>query len=215
VKNLKRLLSLLSLLVLLGSAHLASASVITEEYTGSQDVWEGDSFSFDFDLWYENNWPVNDNAPGMKLTTDGTGAFGTWSAADLYIGFLSTDADPEVAQIDLNAWTFRLWGIPLGSQDVLFQTLTFSKPSAGNNNYLANYSLSNSQVGLLDNFGGGTLKLTASRQPGFDNDFTITRVGLRATSVPEPATLSLGIVALIALAFIARRRRTGFIPAAI
>lgn len=191
----------MSLPVLLCAAHVASAAVITEEYTGSQDVWMGDSFLFDFDLWYGNSWPVNDTAPGLKLTTDGVGAFGAWSAADLYIDFASWDPEKETAQIDLDAWTFRLMGTPLGSADVLFKDITFSRPYNGSNVFLASYSLTQPQVNLLDNYGGGTLRLTATRNGTSDNDFTITRVGLRATTGAATLPTRVGEPSIIALLF--------------
>jgi hypothetical protein len=211
---IKSLTRVLCVAALVGGAHLANAAVITEEYTGKQDLWSGDSFSFDFDLWNKNYFAY-DTAPGMSLTKDGEGAYGSWSSANLYIDFWSEDPEQEMASIDLDAWTFRLFGIPLGGQDVLFDTITFSRPQNGVYTYLANYSLSPAQVNLLDNYGGGTLKLTATKQGKYENDFAITRVGLSATTggtttrVSEPSILALLAAALFGAGYIARRRRSG------
>ena len=211
---MKRLTGLLTVGALLGSAQLAHAGIITEEYTGSQDVNEGQTFTFNFDLWSANSGSVNDNAPGMSLTKDGIGALGAWSAATLYLDFRSSDfLEPEKVGVDLNAYTFRIGG----SSDVLNDTFQFSRPTIfGEENYSASYSLSASQLNVLDNFGGGTLRVSAPSTSGFNNDFTITRVGLRATygggpvPVPEPSTLSLlglGMLAVGALAMGRRSRR--------
>ena len=210
---MKRLAGLLTVGTLLASAQLAHAGVVTEEYTGSQDVWEGDSYTFDFDLWNTNTGSVNDNAPGLTLTKDGVGAFGAWSSATLYLDFSSTDSDPESAAIDLDAWTFRIGG----AADVLSQTLNFSRPFGNDETYSFSSALTAPQVNLLDNFGGGTLRLTATTKAGYANDFTLNRVGLRATtgsvSVPEPSMLSLlgmGVLAVGALAMGRRSRRETF-----
>jgi hypothetical protein len=217
LKNIARFLCLPALLAV---SHLASAGVITEEYTGSQDVNEGDSFSFDFDLWLPNIF-VGDSAPGMHLTTDGVGATGAWSAANLYLGFSSTDSDPEIAAIDLDGWTFRFLGlIPGGSQNVMFDTLSFNAGGSGPGSILANYYLTAAQTDALSNYGGGTLRLTATNNNrSYDNDFTITKVGLQvitAIKVVEPSTLALFAAGLLGVVLLANRRRltpNGALPA--
>lgn len=205
MKNLTRVLSLG---LLLGAGTMANAATVTEEYTGSQDLWEGDSYLFAFDLWNSNpSWLTTDSA--LHLTSDGTGATGPWSSAELYINFASVDSDREVADIDLRSWSF-LFGSPLFSDQLVFNT-----PSGGS--LTASYGLSSSQVNLLDNLGGGLLQISAPSIRGLENDFTITRVGLRATtapvSAPEPSTLALfvaGLLALGALMWRGRRSMTAY-----
>jgi hypothetical protein len=201
--------ALLAALILGAASVAANADAVTEEYTGRQFVGKGDSYTFDFDLWYANSGIVNDSAPGLQLTTDGQGAFGQWTAATLYVDFYSVDADPDYASIDLDAWGFRfLLGWP--TTDVLtLNSFNVSRPTAGNTNYTFSYNLTASQLDAMDNFGWSSLRIGASRRSGYDNDFDLTRIGLSvrtAGAVPEPSVLAVLAVAMLGLGAIARRR---------
>jgi hypothetical protein len=196
------------LLALAGSS--ASAAVITEAYTGSQFVDAGASYTFDFDLWYANSGVVNDTAPGLTLTTDGQGAFGAWSGANLYIDFYSVDSERDYASVDFDAWGFRVFGLPLWTSDLLALTnVNVSRPVGGNTYYNLTYSFTPSQVAILDDYGWGSVKIGATRVSG--NDFDITRVALvvstAVSTVPEPGTLALLASGLLGLAVVVRRRR--------
>lgn len=195
------------LLALAGTA--ANAALIVEEYTGSQFVDSGDSYTFDFDLWYTNSGLVNDTAPGLTLTTDGRGAFGTWSSATLYLDFYSVDPEGDFANIDLDAWGFSIFGIPLWSTDILTLTgFDVSRPAGGSDYYHFSYSLTPAQIAVFDDYGWGSLRVGATRLR--DNDFDLTRVGLAVTTgtVPEPGTLALVACGLLVLGITRRRKPT-------
>lgn len=203
MKKLKALLAAM----LLAAVGAVSAAAITEEYTGRQLIERGDSYTFDFDLWYANGGLVNDSAPGLTLTTDGQGAFGDWSSATLYVDFYSVDSEPDLASIDFDAWGFRFLGIPLWDTDVLtLSSFDVSRPAAGSPYFYFTYTLSAAQIAQLDAYGWGSIQIGATRTGG--NDFDLTRVGLTVATgaVPEPGTLALLAGGLLGLAVSVRRR---------
>ena len=198
-----------AVIALVALSATANAAIITEAYTGKQSISEGNSYIFAFDMWYENSFPVWDTAPGLKLTTDGEGAFGAWSSASLFIDFYSSDADREWADINFEAWGTGLLG-PLFSTSLL-NVDGYLIPTS-NGTYQYRYDFTSSALNVLDNEGWGAARVGAPVRKGVNNDLGISRVALvvnnggRAIKVAEPGSLALFGAGLLGLAFVTRRR---------
>jgi hypothetical protein len=199
-------------LVLTALSAAANAAIITEAYTGSQVLAENQSYYFAFDMWYGNEFPVLDTSPGLRLTTDGYGAFGNWSSATLYVDFFSTDSDREYADIDFSAWgDAGFLNLPESSTTVL-SVDSFRIPVT-NGTFTYSHSFDASALNILDNEGWGAARIGASFRTGLANDFGISRVALivnngprGGTNVAEPASLAMFGAGLLGLAFVTRRR---------
>ncbi len=194
----------------LGAATASAAVIYTETYSANpnsgngqgQLVRAGESFTFDFDMWFDNAWYVNDNS-SLILTQDASGAFGPWNSAEILLG-LRDDSD---SWADSATVSLQVWG-PFGP--------LFAGPytSVASLNSVGNYTLNIGQplLGALDNYGWGSIRVGAVLQGR--NDFYINSIGLRVNAgervtVPEPGTLLLLGLALLVLggAVTLRRRR--------
>ena len=207
---------LCTVVMVLGAAGVASATLYYEEYSGYQNVWEGESYNFGFDLWVENDasalYEVDTNS-NLELVQYNVGAQGEYLSATLYIDLFSVDLMYENTDV-----TLSVWNSDLKETGISHHSFNWNGNGWKGTTYQFAYSLTSVQLDVLENEGRGNVNIAANvvfNHPEWarfwDNDFAITRVALAvettAAPVPEPATLLLLGIGLVGMAVIGRKRK--------
>lgn len=204
-----------TVIMILGVTGVALATLYNEEYSGHQNVRQGEFYNFGFDLWFENDSSdpvlsqfVVDTNSNLELGKDSVGAQGEYQWAALHIDFFSVDAIDKNIDITISAWdSFQ-------NEAGSFKLDTFHWNGNGQNGmtFHFSYNFTPAQVDLFQKWGWGSVNIAATeagqipRQDVDANNFAIKRVGLaveNATTsipVPESATmllLGIGLMSLI------------------
>jgi hypothetical protein len=178
---MKKLLVLMFSAVLLFSVPITShGAYFFEEYTGTQYVSRGQTTDFFFDLGILGNQNTNTS---LTLTTDASGAAGSWMSGMIHIRFYAPDWESEAASVAMDASFDGMGNLPLGSYS--FWSTPF------NEYYDLDVTLSQQVLNAMTINSSGMLHITANWSGLVNfNDFDLKRVGLEAT-VPEPMSLLL------------------------
>jgi hypothetical protein len=196
-KGMKKLLVLMFSAVLFFSVPVASyGAYYFEEYRGTQYVSRGQTTDFLFDLRNSGNESTN---TALKLTTDASGAYGSWMNSTVHIRFYAPDIQSESVSVAMDASYDGFGNLSLGSYSFWAHPL--------DPYYNLDINLPQSVLNAMTiSSSSGMLHITANWSGLLNfNDFDLKRVGIEA-NVPEPMSLLLLGLGLLGIGAVRRKK---------